>query len=106
MSIKVFSIIVTYNPNIDDFLEVLNSHVKTSTSVIVIVDNNSLNKKTIQGSILKIDTTKEIQFESLEENMGIGFAQNHGIDIAISSSCSHFILFDQDSFVTSDIIDN
>ena len=105
MSIKVFSIIVTYNPNIDDFLEVLNSHVKTSTSVIVIVDNNSLNKKTIQGSILKIDTTKEIQFESLEENMGIGFAQNHGIDIAISSSCSHFILFDQDSFVTSDIID-
>ena len=105
MNSKVFSIIVTYNPVISDLYEVLTSHLKTSTSGIVITDNNSLNNVLIKELISSNNIMSNIIFQKLENNMGIGYAQNIGINIAQDSNCSHVLLFDQDSYVPSDIVD-
>lgn len=102
MQKKIFSVIVTYNPNIILFTEVLNLHLNSGVNGLIIVDNNSTNVNEIQELIQKNSLFINITFKRLAENKGIGFAQNLGILKSIELDCTHVILFDQDS----EIIDN
>lgn len=103
---KIFSIIVTYNPDIVLFRESLERHIENDVDGIIIIDNNSKNKMMLEELILTFEQKKLLIFESLIENKGIGFAQNLGINNAIEEDCSHVILFDQDSKINLDFVSN
>lgn len=94
---KIGTIIITYNPDLEDFSKVLDSHVQINDNQVIIVDNSSNNNKEISNLIVNRENFFLI---SLEENMGIGFAQNIGIKSAKESGCKYVILFDQDTVIT------
>ncbi|MFM5225746.1 glycosyltransferase family 2 protein [Aeromonas veronii] len=99
---KVCSITVTYNPN----LVVLKRQVLsllTQVENLIVVDNDSENIENIERELKEIKSLKIIK---LDENMGIAFAQNKGIEIAKSLGCSHIVLFDHDSEIPACFIDN
>ncbi len=99
---KIFAIIITYNPDID----LLNNEYESLANQVdrfIYVDNDSINKK----SILSWSSTKDkCQYIFLDSNQGIGAAQNAGIKFALSEGATHVILFDQDSVVESNFVDN
>lgn len=92
---NIFSITVTYNPNLDILLKQIAQVVSQSVTVII-VDNNSLNFNELQKSIdaLHFENVKIIKNQS---NLGLAKAQNIGINFAIQNLASHVALFDQDS---------
>lgn len=93
---KICTIIVTYNPNLTDFSTVLDSHTQSGDNEVIVVDNGSHNN----AEILKIVDAKKFSLISLQENMGIGYAQNIGIKAAKIKGCKYIILFDQDTIIT------
>lgn len=105
MKNKIYSIIVTYNPILTDFKEVLKLHLSTKIDGIIIIDNNSNLKNEIKDLIQFQKKKIPIFVNFLDNNEGIAYAQNIGIKIAKRELCSHIVLFDQDSFVTDDFVD-
>jgi len=93
---KICTIIVTYNPDMDSFSECIKSHLNSQSDSIVIVDNGSRNKSSIFQSI---ETYNQIKFVSLEDNEGIAYAQNVGIKLAIKEGFDFVLLFDQDTIL-------
>lgn len=107
MKKKIFSIIVTFNPDLFSFNEVLMLHLKTNTDGLIIIDNGSSNKEQLLEIITKYkEFSIQIETFFLDENKGIAFAQNLGINKAKNELCTHVLLFDQDSFVPKDFVDN
>ena len=96
---KVFAIVVTYNPLISklkEFISILNSVDDLS---VVIVDNGS--KK--RNKILTLQISKT--FILLQnENKGIAFAQNIGIIFSESKAAEYIVFFDQDSTIDCNFI--
>jgi rhamnosyltransferase len=105
MDPNIFSIIVTYNHTISEFSNNLNSHLKTSVTGLIIIDNNSDNKNDIQRIIESKSSSKNVILKLLDDNYGIGYAQNVGIKIAKENKGSYVILFDQDSIPPQRIAD-
>ncbi len=98
----IVAVIVTYNPQID-VLDAEYQSVIKQVDKIVYVDNCSINR----DSITK--WAKEIMCSSfiwLDENEGLGTAQNSGIKKALDEGATHIVLFDQDSIVDSTFITN
>ena len=94
-------VLVTYNPNLTDFKRNL-SQILLLNQEIMIIDNGSTKKVT---SYLKEKARKNLNlnYKLLEDNKGIGFAQNEGIKFFISRSNIKYILFlDQDSYINSE----
>lgn len=94
---EIAAIIVTYNPEI----KVLNDLVlmlSTQVNRIIIVDNNSKNKNDINFLDEKITVIKE------KSNIGLAKAQNLGIR-AVIDSCTHVLIFDQDSSISNDFVE-
>ena len=93
---SIYSIIVSYNPNIQN----LNNLIKSITnhSIKVLVVDNSKTK-----NLFKIKNFETIH---LGENKGISFAQNKGIEIAKKRGAKFFIFFDQDSQISSMFFNN
>lgn len=94
---KIFSVIVTYNPDLyklKKLIAILNSH----SINIVCVDNNSINQKDI--------FLENVEIIKLSSNKGIAFAQNIGILHAIEKKAEQILFFDQDSSIYDDFIFN
>lgn len=106
MERKTVSIIITYNPALADFREVLFAHLKTGVNEILIVDNNSQNKTGVKEILEEINTEGRIRAFFLDDNYGIGYAQNYAIEIARQSDCFYVVLFDQDSIVPAQLVEN
>lgn len=97
----VGAVIVTYNPNIGE-LETLITKIKPSVKVTVIVDNKSGNIASIKQLAALINDVVLIE---LDENKGIGYAQNKGIDYLLTDeNIDAVILFDHDSNPNEDMI--
>lgn len=97
LKMEIAAIIVTYNPEI----KVLNDLVlmlSTQVNRIIIVDNNSKNKNDINFLDEKITVIKE------KSNIGLAKAQNLGIR-AVIDSCTHVLIFDQDSSISNDFVE-
>ena len=94
MQSEVYSVIVTYNPNINLLNDVINS-LKNQLKSIIIVDNASKNIYEIKL------LTKESEIEIIEfyENRGIASAQNEGISYASSLGAQYILLMDQDTIL-------
>jgi len=100
---KVSGVLVTYNPEINILLQSLKSLSKQIYEIIII-DNNSHNIKNIQ-EILSFFTN--ITFLRLDENIGLAAAQNIALKkLTTEKNSTHAILFDQDSIIEDDFMDN
>lgn len=95
------SLIISYNPDI----KLLKENIKAISKImnkVVIVDNNSNNKR----EILEIQNSCSIlEIISLEKNVGIAKATNVGFKY-ISSFCDWILLLDQDSILKITAIQN
>ena len=93
---KHFSIIVTYEPNVQR-LEMLCNSLIRQLSTVLIVDNSeyvSISNNQFEGCTILRNG----------ENIGIAAAQNIGIEYAITEGADILTFFDQDSQITDDLI--
>ncbi|WP_273731330.1 glycosyltransferase [Leuconostoc mesenteroides] len=88
--VKVASLIITYNPNIDKLKELINT-IEEQFERCLIVDNGSKNIASLTNTV---DNQRII---SLNENTGIAHALNVGIDRLMKEGYEWVITFDQDS---------
>ncbi len=88
------AVIVTYNPNIK-VLQGLVENITASVSTVVFADNGSNNLEDVQQLAA---TFSNVSIIDLKENMGIGHAQNKGIEKVFSDpAIEGVLLFDHDS---------
>jgi rhamnosyltransferase len=107
MNINIYSISVTFNPDIpllERQIDSLDGQVKK----ILIVDNDSSNRDELETFLAKKAkaTGTELVFLTNGKNMGLGFAQNYGIRYAIDKGASDVLLLDQDSVLTEGFINS
>lgn len=94
----IAAIIITFQPKLD-VLETLIEAIKSQVHSLIIVDNASTTN--IQNILSKIS---DINIIRLEENYGIGKAQNIGIEAARKKHATHVMLCDQDSIPKPDMV--
>jgi len=94
---KIFSVIVCYNPDIIN-LSLLCQTLINNNSNVIIVDNTSI------SYINTNDCFSNCTFFRLGQNTGIAHAQNIGIKHAIESGAEAIALFDQDSKIENNFL--
>lgn len=96
MNNKMVSVIVvTYNPNINDFTKNIKEVCKYQARVIV-VDNCSLKNR--KRKIKELSKELGFKLYELASNLGIGYAQNYGI--LKENNSDYYFFLDQDSYIT------
>ena len=99
----ISAIIVIYNPHEPTLLRLLQS-LENQVQTIIIVDNSPQ----ITSALKTWDQIHSANFKyiPLEKNMGIGYAQNTGIEWAITQKADYVLLMDQDSIPSMDMVAN
>ena len=102
---NVISIIITYNPDISSgILEKQITILEKHCLRIVLIDNDSKNKKNIANLCSNFKKTDLVQ---LDKNYGIGYALNIGLEIAIKTRGARWLLtLDQDSLFDENTFEN
>ena len=95
----ISSVTVTYNPDIDCFKAQLQS-LQQQLDNCVIVDNGSKNVADIES------LCQQFQYDliKLDTNRGLSYAQNLGIENAMSRGAEYLLLLDQDSVLGANFI--
>ena len=93
---KLSCVVVFYNPSDDNIKNIDN--YKSSVDTIYVVDNSD-------DDIIRIKNTKKIKYIKLNENKGIAHALNIGAENAINDGYKWLLTLDQDSKMTSEIVD-
>ena len=93
---KLAAVVVFYNPS-DENINNINNYID-SIDKLFIVDNTD-------DEIIRIKDDKKIEYIKLKENKGIAFALNEGAKHAIDDGFKYLLTMDQDSKITSDIVD-
>lgn len=95
----ISSVAVTYNPDIECFKAQLQS-LQHQLDNCVIVDNASKNVDEVES------LCREFQYDliKLDTNHGLSYAQNIGIENAISRGADYLLLLDQDSVLGANFI--
>ena len=91
----IFTIIVTYNANLDNLKKLLFS-LENQVNGIVIVNNCEKE--------LLIEKSKKVSILHLNKNYGIAYAQNIGIDYSIKKGAEYILFSDQDTVFPDDYI--
>ncbi|WP_275400814.1 glycosyltransferase, partial [Enterococcus faecium] len=99
---KIGIIIVTYNPE-SELLRIINS---LENYITVIIDNGSTESETKSSLRKQSFQKKNINFIELEENRGLGFAQNIGISVLEKKNVEFVVLFDQDTMFETVFLEN
>ena len=99
----ISAIIVIYNPHEPTLLRLLRS-LENQVQTIVIVDNSPHIKSTLK--LWDQIHSANLKYIPLEKNMGIGYAQNIGIEWAITQAADYVLLMDQDSIPNKDMVAN
>lgn len=89
-------VVVTFNPDIK-LLEKNFRALDKQFSQILVVDNNSQNSSDIQ--ILAKRINPKIEFAKLKDNLGIAYAQNEGLKLAVKKELPWLLTMDQDSVI-------
>ena len=93
---KLASVVVFYNPSKENINNINN--YKKSVDIVYVVDNSD-------DEIVRIKDTKKIKYIKLQENKGIAYALNVGAQNAIKDGFKWLLTLDQDSKMTSKILD-
>lgn len=88
---KIVALIITYNPDILHFTDVINS-LKNQVESIVVVDNGSNNISEIKRVVDNYGHTIP-----LSNNLGIATATNIGFKYILNDDCNYILLSDQDT---------
>ena len=104
-TVNVCSITVTFNPD----LKVIERQIDSLTeevNKIIIVDNGSRNFDDLSRFVIKKNNALQEKIILLhnELNMGLGFAQNLGIKIAIEQKVDEILLLDHDTILEKSFI--
>ena len=94
---RIFSVIVSYNPNIEN-LTLLCQTLLNNDSNVIVVDNSEKNY------ISNHKNLADCLIIPLEVNTGIAYAQNIGIKHALKNKADIVIIFDQDSKINNKFI--
>lgn len=97
---NLFSIIVTYNPNLANLKKLVEKIISSNIEVILI-DNTEISY--IKGLEIIDDRINVI---SNDDNLGIAKAQNIGIKKSLELGANAIIFFDQDSNINENFINN
>lgn len=92
---KLAGVVVFYNPSKDNIKNIDN--YINSLDVLYVVDNSD-------DEIKRIEETDKIKYIKLNENVGIAEALNIGAKRAIEEKYKYLLTLDQDSKMTSDIV--
>ena len=96
MKDKVAIIIVIYNSGIPEYCNNLLSRESVFNLNIIVIDNTPDQDLNVNDSLSYI---------ALKKNAGIALAQNIGIKKAINTKCKYCVFFDQDSFVSIELVE-
>ncbi|MDX8380851.1 MAG: glycosyltransferase family 2 protein [Ghiorsea sp.] len=100
MGINVSLVLVTYNPEKEDLVTLLQSIEKQVQSIFIV--DNTPNRS---GCLDEIKGNN-ISVLYLEENMGIAYAQNTGINKALEKKSDYIMLSDQDTVYPVNYVEN
>lgn len=95
---KIFSIIVCFNPKVDTLLNLCNKLTNNNFNIVLVDNSNDL-------MLFELIQSDNIHFIQLKENIGIAAAQNKGISYAMDKNADLFIFFDQDSEIEDDFLE-
>lgn len=98
--LTVCAVIVTYNPDIGDFVKLLEA-LLPQVAHAVVVDNSSSFDIT---SVIAHWSGQNIELLQMQENVGIAAAQNAGIERAMKLGSDFVLLSDQDSVPSSSMV--
>jgi rhamnosyltransferase len=94
-NVKVGAVVVTFNPNFTTLNQMLNA-ITGQVDVAIIVDNSSFEREQIRQHVSEV-MGRDGSLITLDENVGIGAAQNLGINTLLEKGATHVLLLDQDS---------
>lgn len=95
---NIIAVIVTFNPNVELFKEVMNS-LLSQVNKIYIVDNGSNNLT----EIIRFEN-KKVKVISLNKNMGIAYALNTGVRYCLEENPDWILTLDQDTILFENAI--
>ncbi len=95
MEVKIFSVIVTFNPKVSSVIALLNS-LRASGVTCCVVDNSDGSPLAAVANLAHLIV--------LDENKGIAAAQNIGVEACIRQGADRIVFFDQDSIIDADFI--
>lgn len=103
--LKICSIVVLYEPKIEDFLHVCDYYDKVD--IAYVIDNSKENNlELVMQSIRKTGADKgKVEYYHFPENIGLCKAFNFGVSEAQKKGCNWVLLMDSDSSFINDIID-
>ncbi|WP_044365143.1 glycosyltransferase family 2 protein [Vibrio fluvialis] len=93
----IAAVVVTYNPNPEKLNELVNS-VTGQVEKVYLVNNGT------EIDIPYLDSSTPIEVINLNDNLGIGYAQNIGVESSSKDGFNYTLLLDQDSVLKSDSI--
>lgn len=100
---KVYAVIVTYNPDAET-LKRQNQSLFRQVDGVVYVDNGSAGRLGLEGLLESFPGQVYTYFNSA--NLGLGKAQNQGIQMALCQGATHVLLLDHDSIVWDGFVAN
>lgn len=101
---SICAIIITYNPDVDTIKRQYAS-LLGQVNQIVYVDNNSQDISVLKAALEKFTTSScKVHIIYNAENMGLGYAQNQGINQAKKDKCTHVLILDHDSILLENFV--
>ncbi|MDO9104114.1 MAG: glycosyltransferase family 2 protein [Methylovulum sp.] len=98
---KVIAVVVTYQPNVEQLLRLLNV-ISMQTEEVLVVDNNSTTN--VGHWLTHTVGLSNVYCLSLSDNVGVAKAQNKGIAWAREQGAEYVLLLDQDSEPAFDMV--
>ena len=99
---KIHAIVVTYNPELDVLSRELEL-VIPQVDKIWLVDNAS--SSSLATWVDDLGLHDKLELVRMPSNLGLGAAQNAGIQLACSAGATHALILDQDSQPMPDMVD-
>ncbi len=100
LNTKISAVIVTYHPDITQLIHLIKTLEKQVDWAIVVDNTPKLNQQANVSDKLTqevVGTSLAISYVGLDQNLGIAYAQNIGIEQAITHGADYVLLLDQDS---------
>ena len=102
--LKIFALIVTFNPDLNSFGKNL-AVISSQANKVIIVDNSNDNQ--IQIALKDhLENLNDVVLIQPKENLGIAYAQNIGFLYALKADADFVVTFDQDSSIEEGLIDS
>jgi rhamnosyltransferase len=94
---KVLVIIILYHPDSKALIALVKNCLAYENSDVFLSDNGNI-EGPFKHELMQLDKTRVFYHDNVQ-NVGIGEAQNKGIDFAFQREYDEIILFDQDSVI-------